>query len=77
MDRGAHWEGGMMMVQGGGLVWLLVMALVLVVPFWKILPKAGISPWLSLLAVIPFVALILLWVVAFSRWPGEAGNRGV
>ncbi len=59
---------------GGLLVLLLVIALQ-VIPFWRILPRAGISSWVALIAVIPLGALILLWVMAFKRWPGDAARE--
>jgi hypothetical protein len=52
------------------VVWLLVAA-VIVVPFWRILPRAGLPAWLSLLALFPFLALALLWIMALKRWPGD------
>jgi len=51
---------------GGGFFWLLIMAALLVIPFWRILPRFGIPNWVALVAVIPIGALILLWVVAFK-----------
>ncbi len=52
---------------GGGMwIWGLVMAALLVVPFWRILPRHGIPNWVALAAIIPLGALILLWVVAFK-----------
>jgi len=52
---------------GGGMwIWGLVMAALLVVPFWRILPRHGIPNWVALVAIIPLGALILLWVVAFK-----------
>lgn len=51
---------------GGGVIWFLIGAVLLVVPFWKILPRHGIPNWVALFAAIPLVALILLWVVAFK-----------
>jgi hypothetical protein len=52
----------------GGGMWILglVMATLLVVPFWRILPRHGIPNWVALAAIIPLGALILLWVVAFK-----------
>jgi uncharacterized membrane protein YhaH (DUF805 family) len=41
----------------------------LVLPVAKILSKAGFSGWWSLLAVIPIVNVICLWLFAFIRWP--------
>ena len=35
-------------------------------------PRAGWPSPLSLLMVIPLVNFVLLWVLAFKRWPGEA-----
>ena len=50
-----------------GFVMLAVMAIVLVVPFWLLLPKFGISKWVSVLAIIPMVPLVLLWIIAFME----------
>jgi hypothetical protein len=55
-----------------------IWGVVLVIPFWQIFKKAGKSPALSLLMLIPFVNLIVLYVLAFSRWnptPPEGGTR--
>ena len=43
--------------------------LIAVLPFWQIFKKAGFSPALSLLMLVPFVSVIVLFVVAFSDWP--------
>jgi hypothetical protein len=37
-------------------------------PYWMIYKKAGFSPWLSILTLVPLVKWIVLWVVAFSDW---------
>jgi len=50
-----------------GLVMLAIMIVVMVVPFWRLLPKFGISKWVSVLAVVPMVALALLWIIAFME----------
>jgi hypothetical protein len=59
---------------GGGLVWLLILAALVVVPFWKILPRSGIPSWVAIFAAIPLGALILLWVVAFKQQPQAQGG---
>lgn len=61
----------------GHWLWLLAWIAVILPPFWKIFAKAGFSPWLSLLILVPIVNLVTLYVVAFSRWPGlpEPGKR--
>lgn len=41
---------------------------ILIVPFWQIFKKAGMTPALSLLMILPFVNLVMLYVLAFSRW---------
>ena len=46
---------------------LLGIAIVMI-PIWFICKKAGFSPWLSLLVVVPFGGLILLYVLAFGEW---------
>jgi hypothetical protein len=50
------------------LLMFLVVLAIIIVPFWFICKKAGFSPWLSLLNVIPFGNLILIYVIAFSDW---------
>ncbi|WP_246175746.1 hypothetical protein [Roseovarius bejariae] len=57
--------GGGYGMGGGGLLFMLVMAVLVVVPFWRLLPKFGIPNWVALAAIIPFGALVLLWVMAF------------
>jgi hypothetical protein len=49
-------------------LFILVMLAIVIVPFWFICKKAGFSPWLSLLNVIPLGNLVLIYVIAFSDW---------
>jgi len=58
--------GGGYGMGGGGFLWLLVFAALMVIPFWRLLPKYGIPNWVALVAVIPLGALVLLWVIAFK-----------
>ena len=52
------------------LAWLAVTVLQ-VIPLWRILPRAGIAaPW-ALAAALPLGVLVLLWVLAFRRWPQD------
>jgi hypothetical protein len=51
---------------GGGWIYMLIGAVLLVVPFWRILPRSGIPAWAALAAIIPIGGLILLWIVAFK-----------
>lgn len=69
----------MMMTEGMivvHLVWMLVMAAVVVIPFWRICSKAGYPGWLSLLILIPLVNLVFLYVLAFSEWPSFRRGGG-
>jgi len=50
---------------GGFAFWFFV----LVVPFWQIFKKAGFSPWLSILMAIPLLNAVVLYFLAFARWP--------
>jgi hypothetical protein len=47
---------------------ILVGLAIIIVPFWFICKKAGMSPWLSLLNIVPCGTLILLYVLAFADW---------
>ncbi|KKL04615.1 hypothetical protein LCGC14_2614260, partial [marine sediment metagenome] len=50
-----------MMMQGGGLIWMLILSALVVIPFWKIMPRVGLPSWLALVAIIPLGAVVLLW----------------
>lgn len=63
-----------MMGGGGGLFWFLIFAALVIVPFWRLLPKFGIPSWVALAAVIPFGAIVLLWVMAFRDQLDEKGG---
>lgn len=54
---------------GGHLLWVLIMALIIIVPMWRICTKAGYTGWLGVLAVVPLANLILLYFLAFADWP--------
>ena len=49
-------------------LFILVALAIVIIPFWFICKKAGFSPWLSLLNIIPLRNLILIYVLAFSDW---------
>jgi hypothetical protein len=56
--------------------WIIVilMGVLWIVPFWKIFPRAGWPAPLSLLMVFPLLNLVLTWILAFKRWPGDQRN---
>jgi hypothetical protein len=51
------------------LLVIAVITFVVIIPFWRIFKKAGFSPWLSLLMLIPIANLFALYYLAFARWP--------
>lgn len=57
-----------------GPLMMLVMAVIIILPFWFIFSKAGYSKWLSLLMVVPLVNIILLYFLAFSKWPSSVNK---
>ena len=51
-----------------GIVFSFIVVPLRVLPFWFICAKAGFSPWLSLLYLIPFGGVVLNFVLAFGQW---------
>jgi hypothetical protein len=42
---------------------------VIVIPFWQIFKKAGFTPWLAFLMAFPLLNGVMLYFLAFARWP--------
>jgi hypothetical protein len=55
------WHPGMM----------LLVALLVILPAWRICSKAGYPGGLALLFLLPVVNLVLLYFLAFAEWPLE------
>lgn len=49
-------------------IFFLVILAAILIPSWFICKKAGFSPWLSFVIIIPFGGLVLLYVLAFAEW---------
>ena len=48
---------------------IIISIAVVMIPSWFILKKAGFSPWLSLLCLVPSLGtLVLLYILAFAEW---------
>jgi hypothetical protein len=47
---------------------VLIFLAIVIIPFWFICKKAGFSPWLALLNIVPLGNLILIYVLAFAQW---------
>jgi hypothetical protein len=50
------------------MIFGLICVAIIIVPFWFICKKAGFSPWLALLNVVPFGNLVLIYILAFADW---------
>jgi hypothetical protein len=50
------------------LVFSLIALAIILIPFWFICKKAGMSPWLTLLNIIPLGNLVLIYMLAFAEW---------
>jgi hypothetical protein len=62
----AHHLAAMIMI--GFAIGMVVLYAIIIIPFWFICKKAGFSPWLSLLNLVPLGGLILMYVLAFADW---------
>lgn len=49
-------------------IFMLVFAVIMIIPYWFIWKKAGFSPWFSLLMFVPMLNFVMLYVLAFSEW---------
>jgi len=55
-----------------GSFWGLVVLILIIVPLWRICGRAGFTPALSLLAIIPILGiLIVAAVLGFAEWPSN------
>jgi hypothetical protein len=66
MDQGAN--GAFILI--GLMVWFVIVG----IPVMKVLNKAGFSRVWVLLAFIPILNIIFLWIFAFVRWPTRVAN---
>lgn len=49
---------------------IIILAILWVIPTWRILQRVGSTPALSLLAIVPVVGpLVVLFVLAYGQWP--------
>jgi hypothetical protein len=55
-------------IMAGMFLFGIVAILIVIIPFWFICKKAGMSPWLSLLWIVPLGGPILCYVLAFADW---------
>jgi hypothetical protein len=50
---------------------LLILGLgaLIIWPFWRIFARAGLPGWLALGMILPLLNIVLLFVLAYARWP--------
>jgi uncharacterized RDD family membrane protein YckC len=58
------------------MLMLVAVAVLTVIPFWKICTKAGFPGALSLLMLVPLGNLILPFYLAFAEWPALRQTQG-
>ena len=58
-------------------IFILVILVVAIIPYWMIWKKAGFSPWFSLLILVPVANLIAIYVLAFSEWKVVPASRSI
>lgn len=51
------------------LVAMAIIAVLAIFPLFRIITRTGHSGWWSLLAFVPGLNWICVWVLAFVRWP--------
>ena len=53
----------------GHWLWMLVVAIIVVIPTWRICQRVGYPGILGVLILIPLVNLAFLYFLAFADWP--------
>ena len=54
----------------------IVILILVIIPLWRICKRAGFSPALSLLAIIPGIGvLIVAAILAFAEWPSAKARQ--
>lgn len=60
----------------GHWLWMLMIALIVIIPTWRICQRIGYSGWMGLLILFPLINLVLFYFIAFSDWPvNKKGER--
>lgn len=59
------------LVAAVGAMWFvtLIIGIVSLIAWAQILKKAGKSPWMCLLWLVPIVGIVYYFIFAFSEWP--------
>ena len=51
--------------------WLIIIFFIVILsfPIARILSRIGFSKWWTIVYFIPFVNIVGIWILAYSRWP--------
>lgn len=55
----------------GHWLWMLVIAIIVVIPACRICQRTGYPGWMGVLILFPVINLILLYFLAFADWPAD------
>ena len=58
------------------IIILAAYVFLLVNPAMIIFRRAGYNPWLGLLAAVPVLNLVFLWVFSLAKWPAMPNQNG-
>ena len=50
---------------------MLVTAIAVVIPAWRICQRTGYLGWMGVLILIPTANLVMLYFITFSEWPTD------
>jgi hypothetical protein len=49
----------------------LIVTAISIAALWSLLPRAGMSPWLAIMGIVPALTLVLLFIVVVKLRRGE------
>jgi hypothetical protein len=53
----------------------LLLVILTAIPAWVLFRRIGMSPAWTLLSLVPLGMIVILWIVAYRRWPnGEPSS---
>lgn len=70
---GNHMFGNTMWA--GHWLWMLVIAVAVVIPVWRICRRTGYPGWMGIMILVPVINLIFLYFMAFADWPAEKARE--
>ncbi len=51
------------------LVFIVAFIVLIAIIWWQIFKKAGYHPAMGLLMIVPIVNIVMIFILAFARWP--------